>query len=187
MIKNVLRPLLQMRSYWSLSTACKAELHYDRMGLPSQDPGIERVIHENVGWLCRAQDHSASHDDGVAHHFSLETGWSTSYPETTGCIVPTLLAYAKIRSDEEVRHRAKRMLDWLVSLQFSDGGFQGGMIGSQPVVPVTFNTGSPRIGERGPRVWGLPRSYEARGGLVGGDPRSRWLLAQTSDTLRRTG
>jgi len=146
MIKNVLRPLLQMRSYWSLSTACKAELHYDRMGLPSQDPGIERVIHENVEWLCRAQDHSASHDDGVAHHFSLETGWSTSYPETTGCIVPTLLAYAKIRRDEEVRHRAKRMLDWLVSLQFSDGGFQGGMIGSQPVVPVTFNTGVVLLG-----------------------------------------
>src|SRR5205807_4944192 len=146
MIKNVLRPLLQMRSYWSLSTACKAELHYDRMGLPSQDPGIERVIHENVGWLCRAQDHSAWHDDGVAHHFSLETGWSTSYPETTGCIVPTLLAYAKIRRDEEVRHRAKRMLDWLVSLQFPAGGFQGGLIGSQPVVPVTFNTGVILIG-----------------------------------------
>jgi hypothetical protein len=141
MINILLRPLLQMQNYWCLPPACKAELRCDRMGLPSQDPGIERVIDDNVAWLCRAQDHSASHDGGVARHFSLVTGWSTSYPETTGLIVPTLLAYAKLRRDEAVRRRAKRMLDWLVSLQFPAGGFQGGIIGCKPVVPVTFNTG----------------------------------------------
>jgi len=33
------------------------------------------------------------------------------------------------------------MLDWLVSIQLPEGGFQGGMIDSKPIVPVTFNTG----------------------------------------------
>jgi hypothetical protein len=42
--------------------------------------------------------------------------------------------------------RARRMLDWLVSIQFPEGGFQGGMIGQTPRVPVTFNTGQILIG-----------------------------------------
>ena len=38
------------------------------------------------------------------------------------------------------------MLDWLVSIQFPQGGFQGGTIGASPVVPVTFNTGQILLG-----------------------------------------
>ena len=38
------------------------------------------------------------------------------------------------------------MLDWLVSIQFPDGGYQGGMIDSQPAVPVIFNTGQILLG-----------------------------------------
>lgn len=38
------------------------------------------------------------------------------------------------------------MLAWLVSIQFENGAFQGGMIGDEPVVPVTFNTGQILIG-----------------------------------------
>ncbi len=96
-----------------------------------------------------AQDHSRSHDGGVARHFELRNGWGTSYPETTGYIVPTLLAYADGRQDnqaDEARCRARRMLDWLVSIQFREGGFQGGAIGASPVVPVTFNTGQILLG-----------------------------------------
>jgi hypothetical protein len=99
-----------------------------------------------IGWLCRAQDRSASHDGGVARHFSLLHGWSNSYPETTGYIVPTLLACAGLRQDDALRLRAKRMLDWLVSIQLPVGGFQGGTIGATPVTPVTFNTGQILIG-----------------------------------------
>lgn len=38
------------------------------------------------------------------------------------------------------------MLDWFVKIQFANGAFQGGRIDSQPVVPVTFNTGQILIG-----------------------------------------
>jgi methionyl-tRNA formyltransferase len=38
------------------------------------------------------------------------------------------------------------MLDWLASIQFPDGGFQGGKIDLRPVVPVTFNTGQILLG-----------------------------------------
>ena len=135
-----------MRSYLQLPAAAKAEHRRDRLGLPAREPGVERAIEEGVAWLGRAQDYSASRDGGVARHFSLITGWSTSYPETTGYIVPTILAYAMLRGDETARQRARRMLDWLVFIQFPDGGFQGGLIDSKPIVPVTFNTGQILLG-----------------------------------------
>ncbi len=78
-----------------LSEAAKAEERNDAIGLPAEDPGIDRVIEESIAWLCRAQDRSASADGGVARHYSLITGWGSSYPETTGYIVPTLLTYAR--------------------------------------------------------------------------------------------
>jgi hypothetical protein len=38
------------------------------------------------------------------------------------------------------------MLDWFVAIQHPDGGFQGGIIGATPNVPVTFNTGQILLG-----------------------------------------
>ena len=143
---SLLRPLRAMRQYWQLPVTVREAGRRDHRGLPQEDPGIERCIDAGIAWLARAQDRSASHDGGVARHFNLVTGWSTSYPETTGYIVPTLLAYAEWRHDDKTRARAQTMLDWLRSLQFAEGGFQGGMILERPVVPVVFNTGQILIG-----------------------------------------
>jgi hypothetical protein len=57
-----------------------------------------------------------------------------------------MLELAKLTNDSTVRRRAKRMLDWLVAIQFPEGGFQGGRIDETPKVPVTFNTGQILIG-----------------------------------------
>jgi hypothetical protein len=129
-----------------LPDAANAERNADRAGPSPLDPGVSRVIKEAVEWICRAQSRSTSRDGGVARHYSLIDGWSASYPETTGYIVPTLLAYASASADEAMRARAMRMLDWLVSIQLPDGGFQGGTVGATPVVPVTFNTGQILLG-----------------------------------------
>jgi hypothetical protein len=118
----------------------------DSFGLPAHDPGIDRAIDLGYQWLCLAQDNSASKDGGVAANYNLVAGWAPSYPETTGYIVPTMLDYAKLRNDNSARTRAARMLDWFVSIQFSEGSFQGGSITATPVVPVTFNTGQILLG-----------------------------------------
>jgi hypothetical protein len=114
--------------------------------LSAHDPRIDLALDESIGWLCQAQDSSTTQDGGVARHFSLISGWGASYPETTGYIVPTLVDCARRRGDETLRARAKRMLDWLVSIQLPSGGFQGGVVNSVPVVPVVFNTGQILIG-----------------------------------------
>jgi len=82
----------------------------------------------------------------VARHFSVIDGWSASYPETTGYIIATLTEYGKEKELGEPIERARKMLDWLVAIQFEEGGFQGGMVDQLPRVPVTFNTGQILIG-----------------------------------------
>jgi hypothetical protein len=144
--RTALRPLREARDYWRLPQPAKAERRRDRPRRVGPDPGIDRAVEEAIGWLCRAQDRSTSHDGGVARHFSLTSGWSSSYPETTGYIIPTVLAYAALRNDAGLRLRATRMVDWLVAIQQPDGGFQGGTIGATPVTSVTFNTGQILMG-----------------------------------------
>lgn len=129
-----------------LPMPAREERSRDRKGLPERDLGAEAVIEASLGWLARAQDHSASRDGGVARDFSLVKGWATSYPETTGYIVPTMLAAAEMRRRNDLRDRARRMLDWLASIQFENGGIQGGKIDAPVKAPVTFNTGQVLLG-----------------------------------------
>jgi len=123
-----------------------AERRYERARLSDRDPGAETVLAELIEWLRRAQDNSRSRDGGVARDYSLVRGWASSYPETTGYIVPTVIEYAHRSSDTRLLDRARRMADWLVSIQLPSGAFQGGKIDSRPIVPVTFNTGQILLG-----------------------------------------
>ena len=50
----------------------------------------QSYLREAVEWLARGQD--STPDDGVSRIFSLANGWNSSYPETTGYIIPTFLA-----------------------------------------------------------------------------------------------
>lgn len=142
----MLRFARDVRELWSLPELARQERRRDRAGLPAEDPGSERVLPALMDWMSLAQDRSASADGGVARSFDLLRGWETSYPETTGYIVPTFIDYAARHDRPDLRERARRMADWLVAIQLPDGGFQGGRIDSLPVVPVTFNTGQILLG-----------------------------------------
>jgi len=128
-------------------TEAKRAIRRDREPVPERaDPGIDAVITSGLAWLGVAQDRSASRDGGVARHYSVLKGWGESYPETTGYIVPTVIHFAREFGRDDLHVRARRMLDWLVSIQMPGGGFQGGMVNATPKVPVTFNTGQILMG-----------------------------------------
>jgi len=145
-----------------LPARARAAAAADRVPLAAHDMGPAGAVSGAVAWLARAQDCSRSADGGVARHYSLLTGWANSYPETTGYIIPTLLEAAQACSRPQLMERARRMLDWLVSIQLSGGGFQGGTIDQTPIVPVTFNTGQILIGlAAGARHFDEPRYHGA--------------------------
>jgi hypothetical protein len=142
----------------------------------NSDPGIDRVLEACASWLLAAQENSISRDGGVASHYSLRDGWASSYPETTGYIVPTLLDLAARFQREDLRSAALRMLEWLRSIQLVDGGFQGGNIDASPRVPVVFNTGQILFGlSAGVVEWGDSFAQPMQAA-------AEWLLqAQDSD------
>ena len=124
MMKRTLKHIRAIRDYLKLPAAAKKEYRKDKKGLPSHDPGIKVIVKEGIDWLGRAQDNSLLGDGGVARYYSLLSGWSSSYPETTGYIIPTLVEYSKKTGNTAIFQRAKRMLDWLLSsLAERESGF----------------------------------------------------------------
>lgn len=97
-----------------------------------------------VDWILRGQ--AASQDGGVSlGYFPCDgagSGWRGSYPETTGYIITSLIAYSKKTGDASVAAAALRMAEWELAVQMPSGAVQGG-----PVCPperqtaAAFNTG----------------------------------------------
>ena len=96
-----------------------------------------------VAWLLRAQ--AATPDDGVSHGYfptHWDMGWRRSYPETTGYIIPSLIAYAAAYGVDDAKEKAIAMAHWESDIQMASGAVQGGPVcPSDQQRPAVFNTG----------------------------------------------
>ncbi len=101
------------------------------------DQGVRLAA--SAEWLRRAQD--ATGDGGVSWSYHLRRGWSPSYPETTGYIIPTMLALASTTGEDDFRARAGRAVQFLAAVQLANGAFPAGTIAESPRRPSVFNTG----------------------------------------------
>lgn len=122
-----------------ISRACRRSLMASRQPTPSLNGNLESAYR----WLCAAQD--ANSDDGVAGWYLTLKGWSASYPETTGYIIPTLLTYASVMPEGEAKERALRMADWQIEIQLPTGAVRSGVMTTK-VGPAVFNTGQVLFG-----------------------------------------
>ena len=144
---NIFNGLRSLKSYYNLPKEAKEAIKRDSVNLHHlKDLDEELVLSEVLSWMLRSQEYNKHSDDGYARDFSFLNGWASSYPETTGYIVPTLIDASRFLNREDLKISAKKALDWLVSIQLEEGGFQGGKIDSLPKVPVTFNTGQILLG-----------------------------------------
>ncbi len=111
-----------------------------------------RHITGAVEWILRAQQ--ANNDGGVAALYSLIDGWHSSYPETTGYIIPTMFNYYAQIKDEKMKNAiqssAVAMADWELTQQFPSGAFPGAMSAGKKQ-PIVFNTGQ--------ILFGMVRAY----------------------------
>ncbi|MBA3058015.1 MAG: hypothetical protein KJ614_01030 [Gammaproteobacteria bacterium] len=127
-----------IRSQWQFATAMPQPVHGE----------TQERARAAVQWLLQAQ--AASPDDGVSlGYFPCDSdksregaGWRASYPETTGYIITSLLAFSAEFDDAAVAAAAMRMAAWETAVQMPSGAVQGG-----PVCPperqtaAIFNTG----------------------------------------------
>jgi len=126
-------------------------------------PSDEAALRGAAAWLACAQD--ATGDGGIAGRYRLASGWSSSYPETTGYAIPTLLTLADVLGDDEYRQRAGRCVAFLRSVQLPSGAFPGLEVADNRTNPSPFN--SAQI------IHGLHRWYLATGDRTVLDPIRR--------------
>ncbi|MFN0033986.1 MAG: hypothetical protein ACKVUS_02895 [Saprospiraceae bacterium] len=89
-----------------------------------------------LAWLRRSIE--ATGGQGSSHSWHPLFGWAKAYPETTGYLIETLLAYANEKQDESLRQLAYGCIQWLESIQLPSGAFPGLMVGNTK--PSVFNT-----------------------------------------------
>jgi hypothetical protein len=124
-VSDKLRVIFELRHLYSYATTKQ----------PSQE-----ALNALLRWITHAQ----RPDGGIAAYYSLLTGYSESYPEVTGYIVPTLYDFVHITGDGRPVMMAERATQWLLSLQMSTGAFPGGLHGGWhrgDAQPSIFNTG----------------------------------------------
>ena len=134
---------------------CGPALSLDEMVELSDRPSttFQRLItgrmHAAVEWLLRSI--AACGDQGSAVYYSRWyrplRGWMYPYPETTGYIIPTLIEYGKFADRPDCIAIALRQADWIMSLQYDDGGLPGShIINGRRLFPSIFNTAQMILG-----------------------------------------
>jgi len=91
-------------------------------------------IHAGVGWLTQAQKNG---DGGFSRKFCLYDRWDKPYIETTGYIIPTMLAAGRFLKDESIAGAARKAALWLLGMQKENGAFCDTDTGQEQV----FDTG----------------------------------------------
>ena len=141
--------------WWKPATAAyllnQSRAQHTADDLPSDDTSLRAA----AAWLGRAQDATA--DGGISGRYRLAGGWTSSYPETTGYAIPTLLTLAAVLNDDSYRGRAHRGVDFLLSVQLECGGFPGLEIADNRTKPSPFNTAQ--------IIHGLHEWYRATGDI----------------------
>ncbi len=89
-----------------------------------------------LAWVRRSI--AATDGRGSSHSWHPLFGWAKAYPETTGYLIETLLAYAEIKRDNSLRHLAFDCVKWLETIQLPSGAFPGLLAGNTK--PSVFNT-----------------------------------------------
>jgi len=105
---------------------------------PVKASAHQRHLRAAAEWLAAAQDSQG--DGGFSGRYMLRSGWSSSYPETTGYIIPTLLALAEAWAEPVWRERAERAVRFLLGLQLESGAFPGAEVAENRTAPSPFNT-----------------------------------------------
>jgi hypothetical protein len=129
----------------ALQPGALREVWNERRGGHCADDAHAPHMRAAVDWLTRAQD--ATESGGIARGYSLiwnryfeVRGWEPAYPETTGYIIPTLMATSRVLHREELLDRAICAAKWECEIQMPSGAVQGGVLG-EDISPAIFNTG----------------------------------------------
>jgi hypothetical protein len=91
------------------------------------------ALEHAIQWLLHSQ--SSMLDDGIGSYHVINK-WSSSYIETTGYIILSLLSYGIYKNTNDIISKAVRSADWLITIQKGSGGWQGECIADNRLIQV---------------------------------------------------
>lgn len=94
---------------------------------------LEASLKSNLNWIVRSFE--ATGLQGSSKSSTIYGQWGTAYPETTGYLIPTLIAAHDYHP--EVKKIALSQLDFLKSIQNENGSFK---ISTSDDKPIVFDT-----------------------------------------------
>lgn len=143
MIRSLYRYLVNF-----LNIACSANINHLLRDIVSfyftkrfkntsiSSPERAQSLKSACAWLKQ----SINPDDGGFRTRYYLGGWTSSYPETSGYIIPTLLRYAEFSNEKEWIEICIKTGDWLIDIQKESGGWQSGYV-DENKDEIVFNTG----------------------------------------------
>ena len=165
-LKSALSPerkyvLHDLKRFWLKKNVFKQDFTFS-------DKEKKAALSNAINWLITAQQVNT---DGGMGSYHLINKWSSSYPETTGYIIPTLINFGKNNNNSTAIDAALKAADFLLSIQKESGGWQGGRV-SENRPEIVFNTGQV--------IRGMIAAYRQTGNKSYLDSASRagkWLAA----------
>lgn len=141
-LKSTYRRLQTAKYMFNATSLGNAKLAAHAMtGRLFQEHADDKHLDAAMRWLCLSQDVCGG--KGSANVYYLKTGWGVAYPETSGYIIATYLAYAGASGDTSYIQRAVQIGDWEIDIQSPSGGVLSSTIVSYTRV---FNTGQVILG-----------------------------------------
>ena len=71
----------------------------DQLGRGGTSVDYEQALHNIFQWLLKSFE--VTGDGGSSAYYALGSGWQSSYPETTGYLIPTLYDYYDRTQDKK--------------------------------------------------------------------------------------
>lgn len=130
-----------LRALWDFGRLSVHDLLWPGQSRGSSVQPLEAHLVAALKWLCLAQDVNGT--GGFSYGYSARGGWREPYRETTGYIIPTFLRAAAQLARPDLKTRAFRAADWLISVQNRDGSICNPRYGSAGLV---FDTGQVLFG-----------------------------------------
>lgn len=103
----------------------------------------DKALQQTMEWLLRSIKNGKG---GSCAYYGAWGRWSNPYPETTGYLIPTLLAYEAQIQDGRYSAAAEALGSWLLEIQHEAGYWNGGKHPPASQNPSVFNTAQILLG-----------------------------------------
>ena len=147
----------------------------DYLTIPNIVQPYKDALDGSIDWITRSIKHGRG---GSCAYYGVWGSWSKPYPETTGYIIPTLIAYSDFADDTSFIDMAKDLGLWLLSIQSDQGYWNGGIHPPKCENPSIFNTAQILLG-----LVALHRRCPTEADWIGAASRgARWLAQGVNES-----